>query len=189
MVEIYKEQIANSEDLVKIAQILASDPDFQKKVVGQKSSPYDSIPFLKGLQTPPLSFSQKGDTLYLAGYTENGRIGKETEDALALTVEKGLITGIHFISPDGLFLTLLESAITGGLGFDITTDSEVEEKEFLFAKSRYVAVLSVDEDHENALADLFFNKGVKLILLGHVTKGELRIDDMSYGFCKGYLPE
>ena len=125
----------------------------------------------------------------LAGYTENGNIGEDTKAAIAKTIEKGLITGIHFISSDGLFLTLLESAIASGLGFDITTDSEVEEKEFLFAKSRYVAVVSVDEDHENALADLFFNKGVKLILLGHVTKGELRIDDISYGFCKDYLPE
>ena len=189
MVEIYKEQIANSEDLVEIAQILASDPDFKKRAVGQKSSPYDSARFLKGLETPPISFNRKGDTLYLAGYTENGKIGEDTKAAIAKTIEKGLITGIHFISSDGLFLTLLESAIAGGLGFDITTDSEVEEKEFLFAKSRYVAVVSVDEDHENALADLFFNKGVKLILLGHVTKGELRIDDISYGFCKDYLPE
>lgn len=189
MLEKYKAQIAQTEALVDIAELLASDPLFKKRVEEYFASPYDSAPYLKGLDIPPISFARKGETLYLAGAREKGKVSAESEAIIARSIQNGLLTSIHLISPDGLFLTLLESALINRLGFDITSDSDMEEKEFLFGKSRYVALVSVDEDHENELADLFFNNKVQLILLGHVTKGELRMDDLGFGYSRDYLPE
>lgn len=189
MIEKYKAQIAQNENFEDIAELLVSDPLFKKRVEKYFVSPYDSAPYLKGLNMPPISFARKGETLYLAGAKENGKVSAETEATIAKSIRNGLLTSIHLISPDGLFLTLLESSLINRLGFDITSDSDMEEKEFLFGESRYVAIVSVDEDHENDLADLFFNNNSQLILLGHVTKGELRMDDFSFGYSKDYLPE
>jgi phosphoribosylformylglycinamidine synthase len=37
--------------------------------------------------------------------------------------------------------------------------------------------------------DFLFNEDVPITLLGHVTKGELRMDDLSFGYINDYIPE
>lgn len=58
----------------------------------------------------------------------------------------------------------------------------MDEKDFLFGRCGYIAILAVDESKENEFVDFMFNNNVGITLLGHVTKGEIRIDDESYGF-------
>ena len=93
---------------------------------------------------------------------------------------------MHQINEKGIFDSLIECCKPNKLGFDITSDSEYEEEEFLHGKTKYKAIVAVEEDQEEDFANYMFNQGVSIILLGHVTKGELRVDDESYGFISEY---
>jgi phosphoribosylformylglycinamidine synthase len=50
-------------------------------------------------------------------------------------------------------------------------------------------VITVNDEQENELVDFLFNEDVPITLLGHVTKGELRMDDLSFGFIEDYIQE
>ena len=138
-------------------------------------------------------FDSKGDTIYLVGkvgedndyYINNN----QTLDAILKTIESGLITSAHYISANGLFLSLLECSAPNQLGFDITGDAEIEDKDFLFSRSNHGVIITVNEEQENDLVDYMFNNNIPITLLGHVTRGELRMDDESFGDITDYLPE
>jgi len=67
------------------------------------------------------------------------------------------------------------------LGFDITTDSEIPEEKFLFEDPGTCAVVTVPIDKDEELVQFLFDNQVTVMTLGHVTKGDIRIDDQSYG--------
>lgn len=124
-------------------------------------------------------FESKGDTLYLVSDSKAIKF-------LNGSIENDFISCLHQISEKGIFDSLIECCKPNKLGFDITSDSEYEEEEFLHGKTKYKAIVAVEEDQEEDFANYMFNQGVSIILLGHVTKGELRVDDESYGFISEY---
>ena len=86
----------------------------------------------------------------------------------------------------GLFITLLESAMPNHLGFDITTSSEIRTDAFLFGEAPSRIVVSVRETKEDEFLDTIKHSQVPFTLIGHVTKGDLRIDQKSYGHISQY---
>ena len=140
-----------------------------------------------------MSFDSKGDTIYLVGKVDEDNDyyinNNQTLDAILKTIESGLITSAHYISANGLFLSLLECSAPNQLGFDITGDAEIEDKDFLFSRSNHGVIITVNEEQENDLVDYMFNNNIPITLLGHVTRGELRMDDESFGDITDYLPE
>lgn len=93
-----------------------------------------------------------------------------------------LVNSMHDVSEGGLYITLLESAMPKNLGFDITTPAEVRADAFLFGESQGRVVVSVPIEKEPDFIDFMLEKAFPFHTLGHVTKGELRIDDISFGF-------
>ncbi len=139
-----------------------------------------------------MAFDAKGDTIYVVGQVDDEsdfQINNRTLDALLKAIENDLVTSAHYISSNGLFISLLECCAPNELGFDITGDAEVEDKEFLFGRSRHIAVITVNDAQENDFVDFLFNEGIPVTLLGHVTKGELRLDDLSFGYINDYIHE
>lgn len=135
-----------------------------------------------------MAFDCKGDTIYLVGSMEHGEnFNANHLNALVKAIEKELVTSAHYISSNGLFLSLLECCAPHELGFDITGDAEVEDKEFLFGESRYMAIVTVNDSQENDFVDYLFNNDVPVTLLGHVTKGEMRLDELSFGGVSDYV--
>jgi len=61
------------------------------------------------------------------------------------------------------------------------------EKDFLFDDRNPAILVSVDGKQEDKFVDYMFNNGVRLTLLGHVTKGEMRLDDLSFGFINSFI--
>ena len=80
-----------------------------------------------------------------------------------------------------MFITLLESAFPNNLGFDITSDAEVRLDAFLFGESQSRIVVSVSQDKETDFIDFMIANNYTFNTLGHITKGEIRVDDVSYG--------
>ena len=76
--------------------------------------------------------------------------------------------------------------MVNNLGFDITTSSEIREDAFLFGESPSRVIVSVREVKEDRFLDLIGNSSLPFSLLGHVSKGEIRIDDKSFGEVSEY---
>ncbi|MCG6185838.1 AIR synthase-related protein [Maribellus maritimus] len=104
------------------------------------------------------------------------------QNALRKLHEKDLIQSASPIGKGGLFFTLLRSAIPNGLGFDITTDAEIRLDSFLFGESMGRILVDVDSEKEDDFVDVLTEFKIPFFTLGHVTKGEIRVDDISLGF-------
>lgn len=101
---------------------------------------------------------------------------------LLILIRKGVISAAHDVSEGGIWTTLVEMGLPRGLGFDIVTDSEIRPDAFLFGEGQGRALVTVNEDTESDFLDLMQASRVPFILLGHVTKGKLVVDDAPFGF-------
>ena len=99
-------------------------------------------------------------------------------------IKKNLIRSAHDVADGGLFITLVESSMIYDYGFDITSDAEIRTDAFLFGEAQSRVVVSVTPNKKNQFIDFMIKQKFAYHALGHVTKGELRIDDASYGFIK-----
>ena len=97
-------------------------------------------------------------------------------------IAHNLIESASPIGKGGLFFTLLRAAIPNELGFDITTSAETRIDSFLFGEAMGRILVGVHPDKEDDFVDAMSDMKVPFFTLGHVTKGEIRIDDESYGF-------
>ena len=163
----------------------------------------------KAEQHTVLSFKHKGDMIFLVGKSSNDVNGSEylraifgvetsappsynPEDEIELhqaisgIISKGLARSVHDVSNGGLFFTLLESAIPMEYGFDITSDAEIRKDAFLFGESQSRVVVSVSSEKQDKFVDFMVEQDCPFSILGHVTRGEIRVDDESYGFIGDY---
>ncbi len=152
-----------------------------------------------------IPFKNKGNMIYLIGKSVNDIASSEylvhyhgvekspppyfdlEEEVRMQQVVKDLISyslvrSAHDVSEGGLFIALFESGMYHGLGFDITTDAEIRKDAFLFGEAQGRVVVTVSETRETEFIDFMVKSGVPFFALGHVTRGEIRIDDISYGF-------
>jgi phosphoribosylformylglycinamidine synthase len=156
-----------------------------------------------------LSFVQKGDMIYLVGRSTEDIASSEylysvlhihpspapkmnPQDQIRLhtilteAIRKNLISSISSVTQGGMFISLLESSRQHQLGFDITTDAEIREDAFLFGESLGRFIVSTSEQNDAAFVDMMTQHKIPVTTLGHTTKGEIRIDDISYGFIQDF---
>jgi phosphoribosylformylglycinamidine synthase len=184
---------------------------YNQTVMGNKTEPVFPTPTIAmiGLvedksHVMTLNFKVKGDLIYQLGtsredisssqylvyhhgITESPAPFFSLEEEYALQeqvkmlIRQGVLQSAHDVSEGGLFVALMESSMAGNLGFDVTTDSEIRTDAFLFGESQSRVVVTVAPDQEEAFIDLMMLNGVEFDLLGHVTKGSIRIDDEEWG--------
>ncbi len=159
----------------------------------------------KAKQQMGLAFRAKGDMIYMLGESHNDVNSSEylvsirgvtespapyfdmkeeckLQSLVQELIARRLVCSAHDVSLGGLFITLLESAMPNGLGFDVTSDAEVRLDAFLFGESQGRVVISVSSERNADFLDLMLERDVPMHVLGHVTKNEIRVDDISYGF-------
>jgi phosphoribosylformylglycinamidine synthase len=105
---------------------------------------------------------------------------------LQMLIRKGAINSAHDVSEGGLFVALLEKGMASDLGFDITLPAEFRKDAVLFGESQSRIVVTVSEDDKDAFIDLMMLNGCDFDLLGHVTKGSIRVDDEDWGTVTEY---
>jgi phosphoribosylformylglycinamidine synthase len=156
-----------------------------------------------------LSFKHKGDMIFLIGRSRNDVNGSEylrmvqgievskppvyiaseefeLHQVVAGMIDKGLVRSVHDVSNGGLFFTLLECAVPLEFGFDITSDAEIRKDAFLFGEAQSRVVVSVSPEKQDLFVDYMVDQEFPFSILGHVTKGEIRIDDESYDYVENY---
>jgi phosphoribosylformylglycinamidine synthase subunit PurL len=109
-------------------------------------------------------------------------------DIMKMLIEARLIASANPVSKGGLFFTLLRAGMPLELGFDITTDAEIRKDAFLFGEAMGRIVVGVDSEKEDEFVDFMSSLKAPFFALGHVTRGEIRIDDESFGFIDKMVP-
>ena len=151
-----------------------------------------------------VSFRHKGDMIFLIGKSRNDvnssefavqylnieeslpphydqEEEKDLQEVMIQLINKRLVRSAHDVSNGGLFFNLVECCVPLGFGFDITSDAEIRKDAFLFGEAQGRVVVSVSPEQQDNFVDFMVETGFPFSILGHVTKGELRIDDESYG--------
>jgi phosphoribosylformylglycinamidine synthase len=159
-----------------------------------------------------LAFKEKGHMIYLIGRSHNDIASSEylssyhgiknspapyfnldeeynVQKTILELIGKNLIQSANDVSDGGLFIALLESAMPRTLGFDITTDAEIRTDAFLFGEAQGRIVVTVSPSRETHFIDYMMASGIPFTTLGHVTKSEVRIDDVSFGFIADFKRE
>ena len=180
-------------------------------ISGQDVQPTLGLVGLLPSKTPHIdvAFKNKGDMVYLLGRSVEDVASSEylysahhihpspapwvnpqeqsrIQTVLTEAISKNLISSIHSITRGGIFISMIESSMPNQLGFDITTDAEIREDAFLFGESLGRFIVSTSEKNDVAFVDLMTQHKIPLTTLGHTTKGEIRIDDISYGFIQDF---
>ena len=151
-----------------------------------------------------LAFKGKSDLIYMIGKSINDISSSEylasyhsvkesstptfdldaeydVQQIIIKLIRAGVIESAHDVADGGLFVALLESSFTNNLGFEIVSSSEVREDAFLFGEAPSRVVVSVTETGEDAFLDVLKDSTTPFILLGHVTKGRITVDEKDYG--------
>lgn len=156
-----------------------------------------------------LSFQKKGHVIFLIGQSQNDIASSQylvselginafpapyfnlneeflMQEAVKGLIKNKLIRSAHDVSDGGLFTSLVESSLQNNLGFDITTDAEIRKDAFLFGEAQGRVIVTVSSSKEDEFIDFMRVQAAPFVILGHVTKQEIRIDDISFGFISDY---
>jgi phosphoribosylformylglycinamidine synthase len=104
-----------------------------------------------------------------------------THQVIKQLIKHRVIQSAHDVSDGGLFVTLVESAMPNGLGFEIESDSSIRKDAFLFGEGQGRIVVSVAPDDQERFIELMATSEVEFSLLGTVSNGYMTIDAESYG--------
>jgi len=174
-----------------IVSIMASVPDRDKLVMHSFKKKGTNI-FVLGK-----SYEDVNSSEYLEFYHEISESALPVFDidmevklhaVMKQLIDSGLLTSASPVGKGGLFFSLLRSCMPSGFGFDITSDAEIRKDAFLFGEAMGRIIVGVNTDKVYEFVDLMTSLKVPFFALGHVTKGEMRIDDESFGFIDKMTP-
>lgn len=160
-------------------------------------------------QSMGMDFKAEDDLIYLVGTSQNEINSSEylvryheikesttphfdLEEEFALQknvsalIEKKLIQSAHDISEGGLWINLLESAISGEKGFQINCDSSVRKDAFLFSESQSRVVVSLQQKDKEAFESFLDEQKQDFFALGLVTDDSIIIDNEAFGFTEDW---
>ena len=101
------------------------------------------------------------------------------QDNLLNLIKKGVVKSAHDCSEGGLFTALLESGMSGNLGFSAVKDESISRSDsFWFGEAQSRVVISVDKDEVERVKSMI---KVPHTVLGEVTAGDLSIDQSNWG--------
>lgn len=156
-----------------------------------------------------LDFKNEGDLIYLIGTCTNDIASSEylvhehkidlspaphfelkeealVQDAVAKLIENKLIHSAHDLSEGGLFIAVLESAMTRNFGFDITTCSSIRKDACLFGEGQSRVVVSIAADTKDSFDNFLKANNIPNRYLGSVKGKGILIDGENFGSISEY---
>ena len=152
-----------------------------------------------------LNFKAVGDSIYLIGESRNDIgsseylhkiIGKEfspcpyfdldeeynLQQNLLNLIRQKAVNAAHDISEGGLLITLMESAFTNELGFNVNAnDNSIRKDAYWFGESQSRVVATVAAGDEESFVSAIKASKIPYILLGTVTDGNIVVDGEDWG--------
>lgn len=149
-----------------------------------------------------LNFKNEGDTIYLLGKAQNDLGSSEylrfikkvkfsncpyfdLEEEFALQevtkslINKGLVQSVHDVSEGGLFVALMESAMSSPYGFEVATDAQFRKDAYLFGESQSRIIVSISSSQVAEFEAIAKSAGCTK--LGTVKGKNVIIDGEDYG--------
>jgi phosphoribosylformylglycinamidine (FGAM) synthase-like enzyme len=149
-------------------------------------------------------FKQPGDLIYLIGESVNDiassqylaswhkvldapapyfDLDKEyaMHQVIKQLIKHKLIQSAHDVADGGLYVTLIESALPNGLGFDIEAEGGIRKDAFLFGEAQGRVVVSVGAEEQERFIELMATSETEFSLLGTVNSGFLNVDEEAFG--------
>lgn len=105
----------------------------------------------------------------------------ELQHLVMQLIRREFLLSAHPVAVGGLFACLLESALLGGLGFDIETVETFRKDCFLFGESQSRIVVTISPEMEDEFQNYLINHNVSFTKLGEVFGTELRINEENFG--------
>jgi phosphoribosylformylglycinamidine synthase len=103
------------------------------------------------------------------------------QSAVKSLIKTKLINSAHDVSDGGLFVTLIESAMSGGKGFNIESDPNVRRDAFLFGESQSRVVVTVPAAREDNFIKTMMKSDAEFSMLGEVKGLQVIIDGEKWG--------
>lgn len=151
-----------------------------------------------------LHFKKEGDYIYMLGtpmndlgsseylrhvckieYSQVPGFDMEEELLIQQTtqqlIRKNLIVSAHDISDGGLFTTLMESAISGNIGFEAETDHNFRKDAYWFGESQSRVVVSIRPQREDEFLNFLNTHNVPFSKIGEVSGDHVLIDGEDLG--------
>ena len=164
-------------------------------MIGVLNNKYDAM---------SLDFKNEGDKIYLIGESRDDISSSqylqlkyevesspaphfEMEEELAVQsavktlIRANLINSAHDVSDGGLFVTLIESAMSGGKGFNIESDTNVRKDAFLFGESQSRVVVTVPASREDNFIKTMMKSDAEFAMLGEVKGLQVIVDNEKWG--------
>ncbi|WP_119078796.1 phosphoribosylformylglycinamidine synthase subunit PurL [Chitinophaga alhagiae] len=161
-------------------------------------------------QRMTLGFKEAGDLIYIVGRSYNDissseylhkLIGVEyspaphfnleeehkLQQAITKLISGGLIRSAHDVSEGGLFITLLESAMAGKLGFEVHTNKDFRKDAYLFGEAQSRVVVSVSPANKEKFEALLHglvdtsDHSVRYEKIGTVKRESMVVDGEAWG--------
>jgi phosphoribosylformylglycinamidine synthase len=156
-----------------------------------------------------LDFKNVGDAIYMIGTPSNDLGSSEylrivhqvkyspapsfdleeefgLQQSVKQLIRKKILNSLHDISDGGLFITLIESAMVRGLGFDVETDENFRKDAYLFGEAQSRYVLSITARQEDNFIDYLNAHNIPFTRLGEVTKGDVFVDGEDFGMIESW---
>lgn len=151
-----------------------------------------------------LDFKNEGDLIYLIGKSVNDIASSEylysyckvkkspapyfnlneektLQQAISKLNKSKLLNSAHDCADGGLFITLLESSMVKGLGFDVASDKNIRKDAFLFGEAQSRVVVSVSKSKQQVFEAAIKDLKVDFQNLGSVKGNDLVIDEENFG--------
>lgn len=155
-------------------------------------------------ETMSLNYKNEGDKIYLIGESRDDISSSQylimqydvqsspaphfdmeeelgVHRAIKSLIKSNLINSAHDVSDGGLFVTLIESAMSGGKGFNIESDPNVRKDAFLFGEAQSRVVVTVPAARENAFINMMMKADAEFSSLGEVKGLQVIVDGEKWG--------
>lgn len=151
-----------------------------------------------------LDFKNEGDLIYILGETQNeinsseylvrhhgiSKSGApsfdldtefEVQAVVKDLIKEEIISSAHDVSDGGMFISLLESAMAGNKGFEVTTNPDMRKDAYLFGESQSRVVVSMQPGARDKFVQTLANFNVPFRMIGYVTDGNISVDNADWG--------
>ena len=149
-------------------------------------------------------FKQPGDLIYLIGESVNDiassqylasyhkilaapapyfDLDKEYDmhQVVKQLIKHKVIQSAHDVADGGLYVTLVESALSNSLGFEIECDNAIRRDAFLFGEAQGRVVVSVSPEEQKRFIEMMATSEVEFSKLGTVSNGYFHVDGDLFG--------
>ena len=111
----------------------------------------------------------------------------ELHQCIKNLINKKLINAAHDCADGGLFISIVEMAMSSNLGCKINSKSDIRKDSFLFGESQGRVVVTVSNEQLDLFKSEIKASKVDSFLLGRVTKeANINIDSVNFGMVEDY---